>query len=81
MKLKFRADKEDFIIFIIFAIFLLYIVAIGVVNLHSFATEGTFSTLNPFPAFSPDFLWITLTIYICALVGMLISVKSYFFYV
>lgn len=79
MKLKFRADKEDFIIFIIFAIFLLYIVAIGVVNLHSFATEGTFSTLNPFPAFSPDFLWITLTIYICALVGMLISVKSYFF--
>ena len=79
MKLKFRADKDDVMIFIVFAIFLLYIVAIGVVNLHSFATEGYFSGLNPFPAFTPRFLWITLIIYFAALVGMLISVKSYFF--
>lgn len=79
MKLKFRADKDDIMIFVVFAIFLLYIVAIGVVNLHSFATEGYFSGLNPFPAFTPRFLWITLLIYFLALVGMLISVKSYFF--
>ena len=79
MKLKFRADKDDVIIFIVFAIFLLYIVAIGIVNLHSFATEGYFSGLNPFPAFTPKFLWMTLLIYFLALVGMLVSVKSYFF--
>ena len=79
MKLKFRADKDDVMIFLVFAIFLLYIVAIGVVNLHSFATEGYFSGLNPFPAFTPKFLWITLIIYFVALIGMLVSVKSYFF--
>ena len=79
MKLKFRADKEDIIIFIVFAIFLLYIVAIGIVNLHSFATEGYFSGLNPLPAFTPDFLWMTLLIYIATLIGMFVSVKSYFF--
>ena len=79
MKLKFRADKDDIMIFIVFAIFLLYIVAIGIVNLHTFATEGYFSGLNPLPAFTPRFLWITLLIYFLALIGMLISVKSYFF--
>ncbi len=79
MKLKFRADKDDVIIFVVFAIFLLYIVAVGIVNLHSFATEGQFATLNPFPAFSPDFLWITLVVYLFALIGMFVSVKSYFF--
>ena len=79
MKLKFRADKDDVMIFIVFAVFLLYIVAIGIVNLHSFATEGYFSGLNPLPAFTPKFLWMTLLIYFLALIGMLISVKSYFF--
>ena len=79
MKLKFRADKEDIMIFVVFAIFLLYIVAIGIVNLHSFATEGYFSGLNPLPAFTPDFLWMTLLIYIATLIGMFVSVKSYFF--
>ncbi len=79
MKLKIRADKDDLMIFAVFAIFLLYIVAIGIVNLHSFATEGYFSGLNPLPAFTPKFLWMTLLIYFLALVGMLVSVKSYFF--
>ena len=79
MKLKFRADKDDVMIFVVFAIFLLYIVAIGIVNLHSFATEGYFSGLNPFPAFTPRFLWMTLLIYFVTLVGMFVSVKSYFF--
>lgn len=79
MKLKFRADKDDVIIFSVFAVFLLYIIAIGIVNLHSFATNGYFSGLNPFPAFTPKFLWMTLIIYFCALIGMLVSVKSYFF--
>ena len=79
MKLKIRADKDDLMIFAVFALFLLYIVAIGIVNLHSFATEGYFSGLNPLPAFTPKFLWMTLLIYFAALIGMLVSVKSYFF--
>ena len=66
-------------IFVVFAIFLLYIVAIGIVNLHSFATEGYFSGLNPLPAFTPRFLWMTLLIYFVTLIGMFVSVKSYFF--
>ncbi len=79
MKLKFRADKDDVMIFAVFALFLLYIVAIGIVNLNSFATEGYFSGLNPFPAFTPKFLWMTLIIYFVSLIGMFVSVKSYFF--
>ena len=79
MKLKFRADKDDLIIFGVFALFLLYIIAIGIVNLHTLTTEGVFSGFNPFLAFTPKFLWMTLLIYIVSLIGMFASVKSYFF--
>lgn len=79
MKFKFRADPEDITIFVIFAIFLLYVVCIGVLNLHSFATEGYLCGLNPFPAFSPRFIGATLTLYLLSLVGLLVSVSSYFF--
>ncbi|MBQ2639919.1 MAG: type IV secretory system conjugative DNA transfer family protein [Bacilli bacterium] len=79
MKFKFRADPEDITIFAIFAIFLLYIVAIGVLNLHSFATEGYLYGLNPIPAFFPQFIGATLLLYIFALVGIFASVGSYFF--
>ncbi len=79
MKLKFRAEKEDIIMFCIFAIFLLYIVAIGIVNLSSFATEGYLSGLNPFPAFTPQYIKATMIFYFLALLGLFISVSSYFF--
>ena len=79
MKFKFRADSEDIIIFICFAVFLLYVVCIGVLNLHSFATEGYLCGLNPFPAFLPQYIAATLTFYFLALGGLLISVSSYFF--
>ena len=79
MKLKFRADPEDWLIFLIFAIVLLYIIAIGVVNLSTFASEGTFYGLNPFPAFGPDHLFTTLTFYFLTLGGLFVSVSSYFF--
>ena len=75
MKLKFRAEKEDIIMFCIFAIFLLYIVAIGVVNLSSFATEGYLSGLNPFPAFTPQYIKATMIFYFLALLGLFISVS------
>ena len=79
MKFKFRADPEDLMMFVIFAIFLLYIVAIGVVNVHTFATEGHLSGLNPFPAFSPRFLFSTIFLYLLFLCGLLASISSYFF--
>ena len=79
MKFKFRADPEDLLIFIMFAIFLLYIVAISVVNVHSFATEGVLSGLNPFPAFAPDTIFSTIVLYLVALLGLFVSVSSMFF--
>lgn len=79
MKLKFRADPEDWMIFGAFAIALLYVIAIGVVNLSSFAADGTLSGLNPFPAFSPEHITTTLVLYFLTLGGLFISVSSYFF--
>ena len=79
MKLKFRADPEDWLIFIVFAIVLLYVIAIGVVNLSTFASEGTLSGLNPFPAFSSEYITSTLVFYFLTLGGLFVSVSSYFF--
>ena len=79
MKFKFRADSEDLMIFVMFAIFLLYIVAITVVNVHSFATTGQLSGLNPFPAFGPKYLFSTLFIYFITLLALFASVSSMFF--
>lgn len=79
MKLKFRADKKDIIIFIIFCIFLLYLVAIGVLNLHYFSNYSYFWGLNPFPAFSSEFIVTTLLFYLLALVGLMAGASSYFF--
>ena len=79
MKFKFRADPEDLLIFIMFAIFLLYIVAISVVNVHTFATDGHLSGLNPFPAFAPDKIFSTIVLYLVALLGLFVSVSSMFF--
>lgn len=79
MKLKFRADKKDFVIFFIFCIILLYLVAIAILNLNSFATEGVFSGLNPFPAFTPNFIFYTLFLYFMAILGLMLACSSYFF--
>jgi len=79
MKFKFRADPEDLLIFVIFAVFLLYIVAIGVINLHSFASEGRFYGLNPLPAFGPDYIFSTMFLFLLFLLGLFFSVSSMFF--
>ena len=79
MKLKFRADAEDLMIFGMFALFLLYIVSIGVVNLHTFASEGHLSGLNPFPAFGPDLFFATIVFYIVILLALFASAGSMFF--
>ena len=79
MKFKLRADPEDFLIFGIFALFLLYVVAISVVNVHTFATEGHLSGLNPFPAFAPENIFSTICLFLVFLLGILASVSSFFF--
>lgn len=78
MKFRFRADAQDVLIFVLFAIFLLYVVSLGVINL-SYLAEGESLTLNPFPAFGPEYLMSTIVFYIIALVALLLSVSSYFF--
>ena len=78
MKFRFRADAQDVLIFVLFAIFLLYVVSLGVINL-SYLAEGESLTLNPFPAFGPEYLMSTVVFYIIALVALLLSVSSYFF--
>lgn len=79
MKFKFRADSEDLLIFIIFAIFLLYIVCIVVANVHSFASVGHLSGLNPFVAFEPSCITATLVFYFLSFLGLFASVSSWFF--
>ena len=79
MKLKLRIDPDDLLIFGVFAIFLLYIVALIVVNISSFASDAELAGLNPFPAFAPEKIGITLGIYAVAVGVLLFSVKSYIF--
>ena len=79
MKLKFKATSKDLIIFIIFAIFLLYIVCLAVLNIPQLAGQGTLYGLNPIEAFTPKYLMITIVLYIIVLIGLLLSVGSYFF--
>ena len=76
MKLKFRAEARDILIFIAYAIFLLYFVAIAVVNLVSFATNSTFSGLNPLPAFTRDYFAPTMVFYLAALIASFTGVSS-----
>lgn len=78
MKFKFRAEPKDIMYFAIFAVFLLYLVAIGILNLASLSQRNTFYGWNPIEAFSPEFLGPTIVFYILALVGIIMSVSSYF---
>ena len=79
MKLKFRADLKDIVIFLIFCVVLLYLIAIAVLNLNSVAVDGTFRGLNPFPAFTSEFITATLLFFVLALVAILTACSSYFF--
>ena len=79
MKFRIVATSKDILIFIVFAIFLLYIVALGVINLPQLASDGTFYGLNPFLAFSEEYIIFTLVFYLLALGGLFFSVSSYFF--
>ncbi len=82
MKLKFTADSKDWIMFGVYAVVLLYFVAIAVLNIAQFAAgdiDRPFHGFNPFPAFSKNFIGITLTLYVVALVASVLSVSDRFF--
>lgn len=82
MKLKFRADKKDWIIFGCYCVVLLYFVAIALLNIIQFAKgdlDHPFHGLNPFPAFSSEYFGMTITCYIIALVASIFSVSDRFF--
>lgn len=77
--MKFRVSSKDFTMFVIFCIFLLYLCAIAVLNFSSFASDGSFYGLNPFEAFTGDYILFTIIMFIGALVVIFSSVSSYIF--
>lgn len=77
--MKFKISPKDFLIFCLYCLLLLYLCAIAVLNFSSFINEGKFFGLNPFPAFSKDYIVITLFMFIIALVMIFTSVSSYIF--
>ena len=77
--MKFRVSKDDLIIFIVFCILLLYLCAIAVVNFVSFGQKGELAGLDPFPAFSGDYIAITFTLFVATLIVIFTSVSSYIF--
>ena len=79
MKLKFRAEPKDIAIFLVFSLFLLYLVCLIILNLYSFAQNGTLHGLNPLPAFEPKYLIATLVLYIVILIVIITSVSSHFY--
>ncbi len=79
MKLKLRIDSKDLKIFFIFSIILLYLVAILILNIASFANDGTFHGFNPLPAFQKEYLLATLLAYIGIMIVIITGVSSKIF--
>ena len=77
--MKIKVEKKDLIIFIVFCIFLLYLCAIGVLNASSIASEGRFYGFLPFRAFTPRYIGMTFFLFLAALIGIFLAVKSYIF--
>jgi len=77
--MKFKISPKDFLIFCLYCLLLLYLCAIAVLNFSSFINEGKFFGLNPFPAFSGDYIVLTLFMFVVALIMIFTSVSSYIF--
>ena len=79
MKLKFRAEKKDFVAFAIVAVFVLIVLAITVSNVTSLIKEGVPTGLNIFSNMTGNTLLLTIIAWI-AVVGIVFgSSSSYFF--
>ncbi len=79
MKLKFKATETDLIKYGLAALLFLYVVAISVLNLSSFVRTGLFHGMNPFPAFTPEYIVYTISFFIAGLVMVGLMVTSHFF--
>ena len=77
--MKIKVEKKDLTIFIAFCIFLLYLCAIGVLNASSIVSEGKFYGFLPFRAFTPKYIGMTFFLFLAALIGIFMAVKSYIF--
>lgn len=79
MKLKIRVGQKEVFNFTIFAIILFFIVAISIVNIGSLANEGELVGLNPMPAFTSQYLPVTLVAFLGILTVIFTSVSSLIF--
>ena len=77
--MKFKVTPKDFLIFCLYCVLLLYFCAIAVLNFVSFTYDGVFAGLNPFPAFSGEYIGYTLGLFVAALIIVFTSVSSYIF--
>ena len=77
--MKIKVEKKDLTIFIAFCVFLLYLCAIGVLNIASLVSEGRFYGFLPFKAFTAKYIGMTFFLFIAAIVGLFMAVKSYIF--
>ena len=77
--MKIKIEKKDLIIFICFCIFLLYLCAISVLNVANIFSSGEFYGFLPFKAFTGRYIGATFLLFIAALIGIFLAVKSYIF--
>ena len=78
MKFKIRVNSDDVKKLVLFGLFLLYLVAVAISNVGEFVRDGSFSGLNPIPAFTHYFIF-TIVVYIAAIIGIISSVSSSIF--
>ena len=86
MKLKFRAEKKDFVAFLWACLLLLVIVAMCVKNFYHVTSDnipteqaGFRWSFNFIPAFFPPYIGYTLIFWILAIILLTVSVSSHFF--
>ncbi len=77
--MKFKISPKDFLIFCLYCVLLLYLCAIAVLNFSSFINEGEFYGLLPFKAFTKDYIFLTLFMFVISLIFIFTSVSSYVF--
>ncbi len=77
--MKFNIEKKDFIIFIIYSVFLLYICAVLVLNFFSILNDNAFYGLLPFKAFTKDYFFVTLVVFVAIQIWIFVSVSSHIF--
>ena len=79
MKLKFVAEKRDFVIFSVLAFFLLFLIAVVISNVKSIMEEGVPAGINFLIAFYPNNILVTLGVWIGIIAALFATTSSYFF--